>query len=247
MCLQAATLEFLEPAARWHYLPGMRWLLAFSLAIVVAGPVRAEALPPYEVLVAQFERSAIWEDDRVRKHGASVATGFVSDTKQPDFYLKAVKIVLGQIISAAGIDFRPAKGIEDANLVVAMMPKQSIRLALQAHGKTGWETVRCAATAPEQGGTITKALAMIADDIDPPQVRDCAAQEILHTMGFRDAACAYRPSTFCEDEAIFPIPPGDLALLKTLYDPRLKPGMTRAEAMPIVRVILREIVSRAGG
>jgi len=39
------------------------------------------------------------------------------------------------------------------------------------------------------------------------------------------------------------LPLNDKIMVRTLYDARLKPGMTRAEAMPIVRQIIPELVT----
>ncbi len=44
----------------------------------------------------------------------------------------------------------------------------------------------------------------------------------------------------CEADTVFELTEADKILLRTLYDPRLKPGMTKAEAMPIARQIIAE-------
>jgi hypothetical protein len=247
MHLQAATLEFLEPAARCHYLPGMRWLLAFSLAIVVAGPARAGELPPYEALVAQFEEVAFW-DGRIRKHSSSIEVAVYSDKTQSKYYLTGLATVLLQAQNAAGVSFHRQPDPDKATLAIVFTPREKIQSLLRNNGVSTWREYRCLAIVDDHtAGLLNHASSWISDDEEPEKTRDCIVQEVVHAFGFTDGACHYKPSSFCETDNVFPIPPGDLALLKTLYDPRIKPNMTRAEAMPIARVILREIVSRPGG
>ena len=50
-----------------------------------------------------------------------------------------------------------------------------------------------------------------------------------------------RPSIFNDDDEFALLTRHDELLLEMLYDPRLRPGMTAAEAMPIVRVMAAEL------
>jgi hypothetical protein len=61
-------------------------------------------------------------------------------------------------------------------------------------------------------------------------------------MGLSNDSPEARPSVFNDDEEFALLTPHDEALLRILYDPRLRPGMTAEEAMPIVRAIAEEIV-----
>jgi hypothetical protein len=213
--------------------------------MVVAGPVRAEALPPYEALVAQFEEVAFWRDGKLRRYKSTISFALQSDTAVQTYFSDAIAAVLKQLAEVASVSFHRAQLADAADMSVVLLPLRDLKQYLNSQGRNG-EATLCFAYTPAENGRISGALALIPNDLDSPRVRYCMAQEIMHAMGLHDGKCRYQPSHFCEiaGDVIFPYPPGDLALLKTLYDPRLKPGMTRAEAMPIARVILREIVSR---
>ncbi|GMG81882.1 DUF2927 domain-containing protein [Paralimibaculum aggregatum] len=68
--------------------------------------------------------------------------------------------------------------------------------------------------------------------------RSCIEEEIAQTLGLARDDPSLRPSIFNDDEEFALMTEHDAALLRLLYDPRLEPGMTAAEAMPIVHRIL---------
>lgn len=75
----------------------------------------------------------------------------------------------------------------------------------------------------------------------PDEVRrHCIAEELTQALGLADDSRIVRDSIFNDASARQRIAPWDALMVRILYDPRLKPGMTRAEAMPIVRRIIAE-------
>ena len=82
---------------------------------------------------------------------------------------------------------------------------------------------------------------MIGTDIDEGLRRHCLLEEMVQMMGLPNDACFYRPSLFCEDDYVSGMTQADIMLFKTLYDPRLQPGMAREDALPIARQILAEL------
>ena len=93
----------------------------------------------------------------------------------------------------------------------------------------------------EQKFVLSKAVVVFDIDARDELMRHCIAEEMVQVMGIPNDACHYRPSLFCEDDIVDEMQPADRVILRTLYDARLKPGMTREEAMPIARVIIREL------
>lgn len=69
--------------------------------------------------------------------------------------------------------------------------------------------------------------------------RSCIEEEIAQTLGLARDDPSLRPSIFNDDEEFALMTDHDAALLSLLYDERLRPGMTAATAMPIVRQILQ--------
>ncbi len=72
----------------------------------------------------------------------------------------------------------------------------------------------------------------------------CLHEEVAQGLGLPNDSRRARPSVFNDDQEFAMLTPMDEAMLGMLYDPRLRPGMTPAEARPIVEVLARE---RTGG
>jgi hypothetical protein len=95
---------------------------------------------------------------------------------------------------------------------------------------------------PDDDGAYEKAVAVIRAE-HPDLLRlSCYHEEMAQGMGLSNDSPDARPSVFNDDEEFALLTPHDEALLRILYDPRLRPGMTAEEAMPIVRAIAEEIV-----
>ena len=62
-------------------------------------------------------------------------------------------------------------------------------------------------------------------------------------MGLANDSPSARPSIFNDDDEFALLTTHDELLLKMLYDPRLKAGMTLPEAKPIIRTITTEFLS----
>ena len=72
----------------------------------------------------------------------------------------------------------------------------------------------------------------------PPRLRrSCIEEELAQVMGLPDDSPAARPSIFNDDEEFGVLTRHDEALLRMLYDPRLRPGMTPAELAPLLPAV----------
>jgi hypothetical protein len=81
----------------------------------------------------------------------------------------------------------------------------------------------------------------------PERLREaCFHEEIAQAMGLVNDAPEARPSIFNDDEEFATLTPLDDHLVAMLYDPRLRPGMTEAEARPIVEQIAAERLGAGG-
>lgn len=93
--------------------------------------------------------------------------------------------------------------------------------------------------------TYTRAVALIRAE-HPDLVRlSCVHEEIAQGLGLPNDSPEARPSIFNDDDEFALLTDHDELLLKMLYDPRLKPGMTASEARPIARIIARELMGQA--
>ncbi len=99
-----------------------------------------------------------------------------------------------------------------------------------------------AAGATDQPGDLDRGAILIGADIDEAVQNHCLLEELVQIMGLPNDACHYRPSLFCEADYVYALTHEDRILLKTLYDSRLSNGMQRAEALPIARSIIADLI-----
>lgn len=71
--------------------------------------------------------------------------------------------------------------------------------------------------------------------------QSCIEEELGHTFGPGADSARARPSIFNDDAEFALLTKHDEDLLRILYDPRLKAGMTAEEAMPVVHRIVEEM------
>ncbi len=69
----------------------------------------------------------------------------------------------------------------------------------------------------------------------------CLTHELLHGLGWRGHTHRVRSAiSYAHGET--ELTKWDRLMMRTLYDPRLPPGISKTDAMPIVRAILRELI-----
>lgn len=77
---------------------------------------------------------------------------------------------------------------------------------------------------------------------EPELIRHCIAHELFHGFGF--AHSDLMPSVISSQTREEYLTIWDELMLQVLYDPRLKSGMSRQEAMPLARKILLELKTK---
>lgn len=90
---------------------------------------------------------------------------------------------------------------------------------------------------PGKSAVIDRAVSVIRGELTPKLRTLCIHEELAQSMGLINDSPRARPSIFNDDEEFALLTRQDELMLKMLYDPRLKPGLTLAEARPIVEVI----------
>ncbi|WP_126976079.1 DUF2927 domain-containing protein [Frigidibacter oleivorans] len=106
------------------------------------------------------------------------------------------------------------------------------------------EPIFCAvfAFSPGAGGSYTRAIAIVRAE-HPTRMRlSCFHEEIAQGLGLANDSPSARPSIFNDDDEFALLTGMDELMLKMLYDPRLRPGMTPDEARPIVETMARELL-----
>lgn len=106
-----------------------------------------------------------------------------------------------------------------------------------------WPRTRPRGGAPE--GSYREAVVLIRAGYSDAFRLGCVEEELAQAMGLPNDDASVRPSVFNDDEAFALLTSHDEWLLRILYDPRLRAGMSAAEAMPLVARILADL--RPGG
>jgi hypothetical protein len=89
-----------------------------------------------------------------------------------------------------------------------------------------------------------KAIAIVRAEHPELLRRSCIHEEVAQGLGLANDSPQARPSIFNDDDEFALLTTHDELLLKMLYDPRLRPGMTPEQARPIYAARAREL---AGG
>ncbi|MEM8629624.1 MAG: DUF2927 domain-containing protein [Pseudomonadota bacterium] len=95
---------------------------------------------------------------------------------------------------------------------------------------------------PRDPEVYRQALIIIRDEHPSLLRRSCIHEEMAQAMGLANDSPQARPSIFNDDEEFALLTSHDDLLLQILYDRRLTPGMSAAEARPIVETIATELV-----
>jgi hypothetical protein len=103
----------------------------------------------------------------------------------------------------------------------------------------------CVVFAFSQGNSAvySQAVAVIRGEHPPALRTSCIHEELAQGLGLANDYPRARPSIFNDDEEFALLTHHDEMLLKMLYDPRLRPGMTEAEARPIIEKIAAEMLA----
>lgn len=87
-----------------------------------------------------------------------------------------------------------------------------------------------------------RAIALIRDEHPSLLRQSCVHEELAQGLGLANDSPRARPSIFNDDDEFALLTDHDELLLKLLYDPALRPGMTLAEARPIIRERAAELM-----
>jgi len=135
------------------------------------------------------------------------------------------KATINDLLKETRLDIAAAANTDDANFSIFVIPHSdfhSLKIdSIPSH-------TRCfAGISTDAGHNITRAVIVIDALLGDAHIRHCIAEEFIQATGLRDDACDYRPSLFCDEDQIAAPTNADKLMLRTLYDPALRPGMTK--------------------
>lgn len=91
------------------------------------------------------------------------------------------------------------------------------------------------------GRGIDFAVVFVRTDRGERTLQGCLVQQTAQVMGLRYDLDPSAVSIFADSGRYTDLTEGDRLMLQLLYDPRLKPGMSWAEAEPLARAALRDL------
>lgn len=102
----------------------------------------------------------------------------------------------------------------------------------------------CQVSAMSRGdsGVYVRAFAVIRAEHPDLLYQSCLHEELAQGLGLPNDWPRARPSIFNDDQEFALLTPMDEAMLRILYDPALRPGMTEAEARPIVESLAKALM-----
>jgi hypothetical protein len=148
------------------------------------------------------------------------------DERAPNFFIYIVsedeRETMGPLIQAALPGLSPA----DVAGITGMSRSTYCLVYALAEGSTG---------------SYTRAFAVIRAE-HPDLLRlSCVHEELTQGLGLPNDSPRARPSIFNDDEEFALLTGQDEKLLQILYSPELRPGMSPAEARPIVEMLARRL------
>lgn len=159
--------------------------------------------------------------------------------------------LMARIRALTGLDIaRSSEG--DANFAILLLDGQEQEATQRAFsdpaGRAFFDSFisavhDCGAIASwtDEEPEITRAMVFLHGDLTGLYRTLCFHEEISQSFGLFSDDPTVRPSIFNDDEEFALLTRHDEYLLRILYDPRLRSGMTPREAMPVVRTIIEEL------
>jgi hypothetical protein len=163
---------------------------------------------------------------------------------------------LRHLETITGLSIEPVKSAEKANLIIVFSREDTLKDDLlhffhmrSANDREQFfkHSVCLGRFATNSEGAILNAVVIIPVDRarEHAKLVDCIVEELTQVLGLPNDSEKVFPSIF-NDRSVDHLLSGlDYILLKTLYDPRLRPGMGKAETMPLVKTIVAEF-AKAG-
>lgn len=187
----------------------------------------------------------------VRKWVGGVRYFIVHRVGDADLHRQLVDAQFLHLAQITGLSIQPADSRATANFLVVLTSQAVAESELPGYLDTSsafreemlFRHSPCLVSyGTEPRGSIVRALALIP--VDAARARSdlaaCVVEELTHAMGLGNDTLKPLPSIFSRRSNLAFLSGLDHLLLKMLYDPRIKPGMTEKAALPVLRVIARE-------
>ena len=230
--------------------------LLYQLAAPQAGAAQREPWQSQGYLLKSFVEIAMFNEysDRpagIRKWTGPIAYFFVHRVGDQQLHERLARMHIEQLAEITGLSMRPAATQASANLLIIFSTEMRLRNDLLddfgIHSKPQRESLFrhsiCLGHFALAGdASISRAVVIIPVDRANAHAKmiDCIVEEITQVLGVPNDSEAVFPSIF-NDKSVNTLLSGlDYLLLKMLYDPRIKTGMSLKQAAPVLKTIVAE-------
>lgn len=234
------------------------WAAAFAWVVLAPfGPVAADThkRPAVEDIVRLFE-TVVFGSELDPKLASAAAAKWQSPVrlairgKPGDRHLEFLGVHAATLEKLTGLSIALARPGEEANVTVVFVPRAQMS-KVQIGGVEPKLIERLAAPGgcyfvswQKPVGTLIGAAIVVNTDRDMARINHCLLEELTQTLGFPNDTDLLRPSIFSDHDYLLELSRSDEIIVRALYDPRLKPGMPKAEALKIAPTIIRELNAR---
>ena len=217
---------------------------------------RLDGLASEEVLVESFRGVVHTFESQdpaftfpVRKWSGEIPVYF--DPSLPEWHRSVIRTYVPILENLTGLSFVKAPSFDQDRylnvLFAKSMPEvETIRRThdLGAQLVADFEGTNCyviadtAAVGNKIGRLVVYKLAQ-----DHPIARSCILEELVQALGLPADRATYGPSLFSDFTDPLDIPLNDKILIRALYDPTIKPGMTAEQTRALVPDIIHRLVT----
>lgn len=225
-----------------------RLALPFLALAAAGGDASAQtrsAWPSADVLARQFERIAFssefggqYRAGRLIRWEGPITVRITGHA--PDRFRTEVERQLAELRQLSGLAIDFAAGAAEG-----AAPAMSIEFSASRGGTNFDPNAPCRTLIWETEFVIRRVQVYITPYPDELR-RHCIAEELTQSLGLADDSALVRDSIFNDASSRQRIAPWDALMVRILYDPRLKAGMHRTEALPQIRRIIAEQLGRGG-
>ena len=214
----------------------LRAFLIFLVQLVLPGLASAGKFEDIEKTAQHFEAVALMLETTGKEAALSkwVSPPIINVSGGKEHHKELVGL-LNELGKLTGLGFQTKKKSgKPANFEIFFMSTAEIRET------TPLKRANCAFLSGRRNdGSIAFAKVYISTDT-PEKTRHCIYQEVTQALGLRNDSEIVPESIFNDKIVRFSLSDTDRVLIRTLYDRRLKPGMTPDIASPIALGIIAE-------
>ena len=190
-----------------------------------------------------------FEEEVVEREGREITRLKRVQVKKP--HLKFIKKHLNTLVRATGLKTEDAKKTgEPPNFMINFVPRRQLGNPNLAEADPKVLRSRAAEGGcyflmwfDSKSGAILKAVIIVNAELLLIRLNHCLLEEMVQVLGLPNDSNAIKESIFSDSSGHTNLTRTDLIILKTLYDPRMKAGTPREQALKTAREIIAELNS----